>query len=282
MIQKQVKKFPFKIEGLDHMKVVEGTPSKVEFNRKYGFESIPIVLKDISKDWRALSGWTEDYLIEKSEGKMEVCERKVGEESEYKKFTLRQYFEYAKTNDDEIPYYLNNGKFHLNTSMEKDYDVPNYFGCWYGEIPVEKRKHSLSWVYIGAKGTYSALHLDIWKTSAWNCLISGKKLWLFYEPNQGSQLYDGQVNPFSPDLEKYPNFSKTNPIYCIQNPGDVVFTPSMWWHTVYNLETTISITENFINETNYQNVLDFFDSQNANKAHQSMMGIVKKNLELLK
>jgi oxalate decarboxylase/phosphoglucose isomerase-like protein (cupin superfamily) len=37
---------------------------------------------------------------------------------------------------------------------------------------------------------------------------------------------------------------------CVQRPGDIIFTPSNWWHQVRNDTCTLALTENFINETN--------------------------------
>ncbi len=168
-------------------------------------------------------------------------------------FKIHDYFNYMENSTDRDPYYLKNSRFHLKTEMESDYEVPSYFkNCLQimaDKLPLE---FQLSWMYIGAKNTFSPLHLDLFNTSAWNAVISGKKVWLFYPPNQAQYLYNGMVNPFEPDLTKYPLFEKAKPLVCIQSPGEVVFTPSGWWHAVYNEESGVSITENFINEVNYE------------------------------
>jgi hypothetical protein len=50
---------------------------------------------------------------------------------------------------------------------------------------------------------------------------------------------------------------------CVQNPGDIIFTPSGWYHAVCNLEMGVSLTENFINSSNIELV----------KAHCDSLGI---------
>jgi oxalate decarboxylase/phosphoglucose isomerase-like protein (cupin superfamily) len=40
----------------------------------------------------------------------------------------------------------------------------------------------------------------------------------------------------------------------VQRPGDIIYTPSNWWHQVRNETCTLALTENFINETNGQHL----------------------------
>lgn len=37
---------------------------------------------------------------------------------------------------------------------------------------------------------------------------------------------------------------------CTQLPGDLLFTPSGWWHQVKNTKPSLSLTENLVNESN--------------------------------
>lgn len=250
-------------------------PSAQFFNEKFGYPKKPVIISSIMSNWKASQNWSIEYFIKiAGDQKLPALGRR-GTGWEY--FKLSEYASYMKTTSDENPYYLKNCKFHLKTSLQDDYKIPDYFKSMHlllnelntqrkGIFKLPKRLYpdvkipDLSWIFIGAKGTMSGLHLDIWDTSAWNAVISGKKVWLFFPPNQSDYLYNGTVNPFHPDLNKYPYYAKTNPILCVQNAGEVVYTPSGWWHAVFNEECGISITENFINATNVNMVKEHFKS----------------------
>lgn len=52
--------------------------------------------------------------------------------------------------------------------------------------------------------------------------------------------------------EKYG--SELNEIWFIQRPGDLVFIPGGWWHSVVNLDDTIAITQNYCNTVNFPKI----------------------------
>ncbi|PRX56390.1 cupin-like domain-containing protein [Flagellimonas meridianipacifica] len=256
-------------------------PTKDFFNQNFGFKNRPVLIKDVANSWDAFSKWNSSFF-RKHYGDKKVDARDVlSKDRKIKKFTLEDYLATALENIDgqegKFPYYLIDCQIHLNTPLENDYIVPDYFKCWYRSIKSRKIRHILSWLYIGGANTFSNVHMDIWDTSAWNAVISGRKLWLFYDESQTDLLYEGKVNPFYPDYNRYPKLKDARPVVCIQKPGEIVFTPSKWWHAVYNIQSGISLTENFINATNIKNVMDNFKKRNNIKAIDSLKQIATEN-----
>jgi histone arginine demethylase JMJD6 len=238
--------------------------------------SVPFKLNGYIKEWPALKLWDSTFLKKEFGDIVLNASKYTTKKSSSRTFSLKGYLRYMNKTRAANPYYLKDCKFHLGTKMESHYTAPDIFNCWYKTIPVKQRKTTLSWLYIGAKGTFSRLHLDIWNTSAWNAVITGAKLWLFYPPDNQQYLYNGAVNPFFPDLDKFPDFAFARPLIALQRPGDIIYTPSNWWHAVYNLEKGVSLTENFINDSNYANVLAYFQEKSP-KSYQSLLELINQN-----
>jgi hypothetical protein len=226
---------------------------------EYVLKCKPVLIRGLAKQWPAYRKWTGPEFAQKY-GNTEVSALRGRTR---KTFLLSEYLDYMQTTTDEKPYYLKNWTFtNEHPELIDDYTVPDYFENWLRRIPLEliggDDEQTLRWAYIGAKNTESLMHQDVWYTSAWNAVLSGKKEWLFYSPEDTDNVYGGAVNAFNADLEVHPKFREAKGYRCIQEPGDLVFTPYLWWHQVRNLEAGISITENFINDSNIEMVLTKF------------------------
>ncbi len=145
--------------------------------------------------------------------------------------------------------------------MLKEFEVPVYFQEDFFQLLGSDRP-PYRWMVIGPKRSGSPFHVDPYRTSAWNGLISGRKRWALYPYERippGVDVEwdeDGNYESDSPEpvkwlLEVYPHLKPDQmPLECIMEPGDLIFVPSGWWHQVLNLTDTVAVTQNVCNRQN--------------------------------
>ena len=103
---------------------------------------------------------------------------------------------------------------------------------------------------IGAPGTFTQGHIDSKDNFAYQIL--GKKQWTIFPPTDYKYLYYVQrtgslewstaLNSLtSPNLNKYPLYAKATPITFTMSPGEVLYLPRGWTHTVTNLTPALMI-----------------------------------------
>ena len=229
----------------------------------------PLLITEESKDWNLLKVWNESFF-EKKYGHIKV---KIRQSLPYEltrknggvhgNSTIKEYIDYSNSNHDEFPYYLDNWQFALDCpELLGDYSVPCAFKSWHREF-ANDIKEELRWIFIGTKNSGSPMHIDVHLTSAWNVLVTGRKVWKFYRPRYTHHVYEGCVDAFKPDYLKHPLFKDIESITIEQKPGDIVYTPPGWWHQVQNLEKGISLTENFVNTSNWKVVYKYHELQSS-------------------
>ncbi|CAH1241419.1 KDM8 [Branchiostoma lanceolatum] len=90
---------------------------------------------------------------------------------------------------------------------------------------------------------------------------TGRKRWLFFQKEDLPLLYPCynhstdptfDVDVFNPDLQKYPLLSQTHPRECILQPGELLFVPAGCPHRVENLDKSLAVSGNFVDESNIQ------------------------------
>ena len=115
-----------------------------DFVEKYEKPNKPVIIKDLAREWQALSKWSEGYLSSYC-GNREFRATSATAPLAAQ-FTLNDYFEYSAAAEEEAPLYLferdfaditnksynhndqnsdNNGN--SSSGLAKDYDVPLYF-----------------------------------------------------------------------------------------------------------------------------------------------------------
>lgn len=125
---------------------------------------------------------------------------------------------------------------------------------WLAALPEELRP-DWYWIMAGQRETETALHVDSMASAAWNLLIEGEKAWTFLSPS--TAVEQGMIPPL-PVGEPVTAVAKSETY--TQRPGDLLFTPSGWAHSVTNRVPALAITGNFIGHPNIDYAVAYFEA----------------------
>jgi len=121
--------------------------------------------------------------------------------------------------------------------------------CHFPDLALES--HSKDYrLWIGARGQRSTIHNDAYHNL--NAQIVGQKRVFAFSPEQHRLLYPAfmtratwasPVDPAAPDLTRYPDFDQVCALQGELGPGDVLFLPRFWWHSLEALSVCVNINQ---------------------------------------
>jgi ribosomal protein L16 Arg81 hydroxylase len=222
-----------------------------EFNREYRSPGKPVVIKDAVEDWKARTTWTFEFFKSHYGDNHVMVYRYRGEKykpADATRMRLADYIDGVSSGDwTSFPYYIRDNWALLrnNPALASDYSFPKYFFDWFSLLPPFMRLQYPR-IFIGPNGSITPLHLDIWGTHAWLTQLVGRKRWILFAPDQRPLLYDHQVDPNRPDYQRFPLFRQAQGVECTIGPGETVFVPGGWAHWVESLDSSISLSSNYM------------------------------------
>ena len=121
----------------------------------------------------------------------------------------------------------------------------------WGALGFPERGVENSTLWIGSPGANTPCHIDTYGCNL-VAQVSGRKRWVLFPecqsrllgatrvPYEESSVYSGAGFP-RPSLHSHPSLASATPYVVTLQPGDVLFVPRHWWHSVENLELAVSI-----------------------------------------
>ncbi|QBM91133.1 Cupin-like domain-containing protein [Metschnikowia aff. pulcherrima] len=187
------------------------------------------------------------------------------------RWPLSLYSQYLAANCDESPLYLFDCNSIAMQTLRKEYDAPKLFQQdLFTTFGACRPDHA--WLIIGSQRLGSTFHKDPNYTSAWNTAIAGRKVWVMFPPGvcpPGVSTDEDESEVTSPVgiaewvLSGFYNDAVNLPeaLIAITFPGECMYVPSGWWHTVINLDESIALTQNFVPDVKLGNALHFFKNK---------------------
>ncbi|AET37521.1 uncharacterized protein Ecym_1282 [Eremothecium cymbalariae DBVPG len=229
----------------------------------------PFILQS-KKEPNRWPSWDLEYLVSKYP--------QVSFRQEAVKWELSLYADYCHKNNDESPLYLFDCNSEAMSQIKDKYQPPEIFCNDYFTLFQQDGincRPDHRWLIVGPTRSGSTFHKDPNHTSAWNTTLSGMKLWVMLPPDvkpPGVSTDEAEEEVTCPVgiaewiLSGYYNDSvklaqQGQCKIAVTFPGECLYVPAGWWHTVINLTDSVALTENFVPEPILPKVLNFFKNK---------------------
>lgn len=112
------------------------------------------------------------------------------------------------------------------------YTTPDIFrDDWMNAYYSAHTEDDFRFVYVGAAGTFTPLHRDVYTSYSWSTNICGRKRWWLFPPKQthllfrkgGEEHLETAFDVRHVDPQIYPLFEQASPIIVEQDSGETIF-----------------------------------------------------------
>ena len=234
--------------GLAPIVEVEGALDAEAFRARFARPNVPVVLRGAAASWPCM-GWTPEGLA-----------ARIGHEHD-----LLVNLSSAEMTD---PHHVNTtedasvsdvvqsmaegtGKvlrfsaiIERHPELMAELDMP-----WLESLRDPMHRGTLVRLFMGGRDTDTHLHAG--PASNLFVQVYGRKRWTIYSTTysatmyperRGSPFFHSRLNPWDPDLERFPLSRFARGWEVVLEPGDVLFIPTLYWHQVGNLDDTIGVS----------------------------------------
>ncbi len=236
------------------------TPDFATFLEQYYSQMRPVILKGGIQHWPALHKWSPKYFAQHFEN--ELVEVQMHREQyqdfekksvQLKRIILMQDFvaQIKATKRSNDIYLTANNAAQNKQFMQKISEDLGDFAKGYCQKEIKDRH----FLWFGPAGTFTPLHYDL--TNNMLAQIYGRKKVTLIPAWQMPYMYNdhwvfSQVSDVAKaDLVAYPLLENVTPFECILQPGETLFIPIGWWHSVESLDMSISVSFTHFNVNNH-------------------------------
>lgn len=247
---------------LKEIDVVEDI-SALDFKAKYYKPKIPVIIKNLSKDWPAYNKWNWNYFKEV------VGDKKVGIYNNVKSdaytpvnkadeyTTFSEYIDMISSGPAAWRIFLFN-IFNHAPQLTKDFTWPDHLMKGFiKRVPM---------LFVGGQGSITHLHFDIDLSHIFHTQFIGKKRVLLFPNEEQHKLYRKPFEVLSLadftnyyddeksklDINLFPAVSRANGYEVILEHGDTLFMPGGYWHHMEYIESGVAMSLRALNNGIYK------------------------------
>eukprot|EP00656_Telonema_subtile_P035014 TRINITY_DN39037_c0_g1_i2.p1 TRINITY_DN39037_c0_g1~~TRINITY_DN39037_c0_g1_i2.p1 ORF type:complete len:392 (+),score=94.92 TRINITY_DN39037_c0_g1_i2:207-1382(+) len=174
-------------------------------------------------------------------------------------------------NDSSDAGYLHDWSLPQNApDVLSELSIPKYFAADWLQRVVNDSMYRDSWpsLFVGPAGSRSELHVDGFGSNFWMKMFQGRKRWVLFDQRDVHWLepsyHEGSLDPVfgvcAEHLEAREPTPHTTLRYaqryeCELHPGELLFVPAGTPHFVQNLEASVAISANYVDQSNAQRAI---------------------------
>ena len=256
------------LQQVDTLPRISCDISPQEFHDKYEKPRIPVMLVGCDQGWPAQRRWTKEQLAQRfsNDTVWRASREDEGSLSEWSWGELKQDI----ANKDRF-YVFDQLDHDAGRVLEQDYTTPAPFAnkdLYTSNFP--PNYGSRRWFCLGPKHSGTAPHDDPFATDAWNTVVRGHKWWVLYpstvkdeetvecssacsEDDSLAHWY-ASVGINAARTVYAANGEDSQPMTVLQGPGETIYVPHDYIHSVFNMDDTVAITANYGSRANLDKV----------------------------
>ncbi|MFT4536366.1 MAG: hypothetical protein ACI9P5_003742 [Saprospiraceae bacterium] len=219
------------------------------FYTKYVKKGKPVVISGKAKDWRCVKEWSFEYFKARHGGDEIVLVDQHKMDLSHKSTTLNEIIESIENGKEN--YYRFYPLLQRHPEHLEDFDV-----AWLRKQKKNNKMVESFQVFMGSNDSYTPLHNSC--LSNLFVQVSGKKRWRFYsnediaviDPDPARNIYrhapirknGDSFNAFDENYQKpFHLYEKIKGLETTLEPGDILYNPPHYWHTVKNIGNSIGV-----------------------------------------
>lgn len=234
--------------GLAPIAEAEGALEAGAFWARFGRANMPVVLRGAAAQWPCM-GWTPEGLAARIGHEHDLLVNLSSAEMTDPHHVNTT--EDARVSDVVQSMAEGTGKvLRFSAVIERHPELMAELDLgWLASLRDPLHRGTLVRLFMGGRDTDTHLHAG--PASNLFVQVYGRKRWTIYPTvysstmypeRRGSPFFHSRLNPWAPDLERFPLSRFARGWEVTLNPGDVLFVPTLYWHQVGNLDDTIGVS----------------------------------------